>query len=84
MLWLPTENAVVVNGAVAPLSGTDPRKVPPSKNCTVPVAAAGDTVAVKVTACPYVDGFADDASTVLVLINEGFTVCVRTEDVLAA
>ena len=84
MLWLPTESAAVDSDAVPPLTGAVPREVAPSKNCTVPVAAAGDTVAVNVTVCPDVDGFADDASAVLVLINEGFTVCVRTADVLAA
>jgi hypothetical protein len=58
--------------------------VAPSENCTVPVAAAGDTVAVNVTDCPDVDGFDDDATAVVVVIDEAFTVCVRTEDVLAA
>ena len=82
--WLPTDSDAVKNNAVPPLTGTVPRELPPSKNCTVPVAAAGDTVAVNVTACPNVDGFCDDVSAVVVLINEGFTVCVRTEDVLAA
>jgi len=84
MLWVPTESAAVVSVAVPPLTAAVPSELAPSKNCTVPVAAAGETVAVNVTACPDVDGFADDASAVVVLINEGFTVCVRTVDVLAA
>ena len=84
MLWLPTESAAVENNAVPPLTGAVPRELAPSKNCTVPVAAAGDTVAVNVTDCPDVDGFTDDASAVVLLINEGFTVCVRTADELAA
>jgi len=82
MAWLRTESDAVKNNAVPPLSGTVPREVPPSKNCTVPVDAAGDTVAVKVTTCPDVDGFGDDVSVVVVLM--AFTVCARTEDVLAA
>jgi len=49
MEWLPTDSDAVKNNAVPPLSGTVPRELPPSKNCTVPVDAAGDTVAVKVT-----------------------------------
>jgi hypothetical protein len=84
MLWLPTGSAAVENNAVPPLTGAMPIELAPSKNCTVPVAAAGDTVAVNVTDCPDVDGFADDASAVVLLINDEFTVCVSTEDVLAA
>ena len=84
MEWLPAESADVESDAVPPVSVAVPRELAPSKNCTVPVAAAGDTVAVKVTDCPDVDGFADDASAVVVLINEAFTVCVRIVDVLAA
>jgi hypothetical protein len=82
MEWLPTASDAVKNNAVPPLRGTVPRELPLSKNCTVPVDAAGDTVAVKVTTCPDVDGFADEVSAVVVLI--AFTVCVRTDDVLAA
>ena len=84
MLWLPTESDAVTNNAVPPLTGTVPKELPPSENCTLPVAAAGDTVAVKVTACPNVDGFCDDVSAVVVLISEEFTACVSAEDVLAA
>jgi hypothetical protein len=36
----------------------------PSRNCTVPVAAEGVTVAVNVTACPTVEGFALEASAI--------------------
>jgi len=84
MLWLPAESADVESDAVPPPTGAVPRELTPSKNCTVPVAAAGDTVAVKVTDCPDVDGFDDDATDVVVLIDEAFTVCVKTADVLAA
>ena len=84
MLWLPTDSAVVESDAAPPLSVAEPRELAPSKNCTVPVAAAGDTVAVKVTDCPDVDGFDDDATDVVVLIDEAFTICVRIVDVLTA
>jgi hypothetical protein len=84
MEWLPAESADVESDAVPPVSVAVPRELAPSKNCTLPVAAAGETVAVNVTDCPDVDGFDDDATDVVVLIDEAFTVCVRTEDVLAA
>lgn len=48
------------------LSVTVPSEVEPSKNCTVPVATDGDTVAVNVTNCPEVEGFTDEASVVVV------------------
>jgi len=82
MEWVPITSAEVENDAVPPLSDTVPREFTPSKNCTVPVDPAGDTVAVKVADCPDVDGFGNDVSVVVVPI--AFTVCVRTEDVLAA
>ena len=48
----------------------------PSKNVTVPVASAGDTVAVNVTACPTSSGLRlDTAVTVEGLVP---TVCVKT------
>jgi hypothetical protein len=39
----------------------------PSLNVTVPVAVAGETVAVNVTGWPKTDGLADEASVVVVL-----------------
>jgi hypothetical protein len=39
-----------------------PKFVPSTWNRTVPVAALGVTVAVKVTDCPYVDGFTDEVT----------------------
>ena len=57
-----------------------PSVVLPSRNVTVPVAVEGETVAVNVTAEPYVDGFNDDATVMVVLTL--FTVCVNTDDVL--
>src|SRR4030095_4525822 len=69
MLWLPTDSAVVESDAVPPLSVAVPRGLAPSKNCTGPVAA-GDTVAVKVTDCPDVDGFAEEATVVVVGVSD--------------
>jgi hypothetical protein len=37
-----------------------------SENATVPPSGAGDTVAVKVTAVPAVDGFAEELNVVVV------------------
>jgi hypothetical protein len=51
-----------------------PNVVVPSRNVTVPVAVLGDTVAVKVTDCPNTDGFADDATAVVVLVFPTFWV----------
>ena len=80
MLWLPTESAAVESDAVPPLTAAVPSELAPSKNCTVPVDPAGETVAVNVTACPDVDEFSDDVSAVVVPIAA--TVCARVEDVL--
>jgi len=41
----------------------------PSKKVTVPVAALGETVAVNFTPVPYVDGFAEEATPVVVLVR---------------
>ena len=46
-----------------------PREVDPSLNVTMPVAAKGETVAVKVTDCPKVDGLRLDASAVVVGVS---------------
>lgn len=50
------------------LSVPVPKVVAPSLKVTVPVAADGVTVAVNVTDEPYVDGFADEDSTVEVFV----------------
>jgi len=42
----------VETDALPPLKVAVPSEVAPSKNCTVPVVAEGETVAVKVTDCP--------------------------------
>jgi hypothetical protein len=46
----------------------DPRLAEPSTNRTLPVADAGDTVAVNVTLWPAFDGFADELSVVVVAV----------------
>ncbi len=66
---------------------TVPSAVAPSRNVTVPVGtpAAEVTVALRVTACPVVDGFGVDVSLVVVAAAAGaFTSCVTTAEVLAA
>jgi len=60
----PAASADVDSCAVPPLSAITPSDVAPSRNCTVPVALEGDTVAVNVTDCPTVDGFRFDATLV--------------------
>lgn len=68
----PTESALVVSVAWrAALSVAVPSEVVPSRKVTVPVGvplpgATTFTVAVKVTACPTVAGFTDDATVVVV------------------
>ena len=55
-----------------PFSGAIPRTVLPSRNVTAPIGTsdwpAVTTLAVKVTLCPVVAGFAFDASIVTVAI----------------
>src|SRR5439155_5398568 len=65
----PGDSADVVSAATPPLSGTGaPRFDGPSLNCTVPVggpgATSGDTVAVKVTDAPGLDGVPDVTTAV--------------------
>jgi hypothetical protein len=56
----------VVSAALPPLSAAVPSELTPSKNWTVPVDAAGETVAVNVTGWPNVDVGADEATVVVV------------------
>jgi molybdenum cofactor biosynthesis enzyme len=56
-----------------------PSVVVPSLNVTVPVAADGETVAVKVTDEPKPDGLEDEATVTVVFAL--LTVWVKTEDV---
>jgi hypothetical protein len=69
----------VLNVARPPDKMPVPRTVAPSLNVTVPVAAAGVTVAVKVTELPKVDVGLLDVTTVVVAA--GFTVWVMPGDV---
>jgi len=77
----PTANVEVLYDAVPLLIVPVPRVVVPSLNVTVPVAVDGVTVAVNVTEEPYADGFAEDATVVVVFAL--LTVCVNVEEVLA-
>jgi len=55
--------------------------ITPSKNCTVPVAPEGETVALNVTLCPRVDGLLLDAIAVVEFAL--LMVCVTSAEVLA-
>jgi len=61
---VPVESDVVAKLAEPPETVAEPRELPPSRKSTVPDAADGETVAVNVTFCPNVDGFADDVTLV--------------------
>jgi predicted lipoprotein len=76
----PTDSAEVDSVALPPVSGTVPSEVAPSKNCAVPVAADGDTVAVKVTFCPAAEGLAFEDTEVAEAA--WFTNCDSTFDAL--
>ena len=79
MVCEPAES-VVVNVAVLPEIVLIPSVVEPSVNVTVPVAVLGDTVAVRVTDWPKVEGFAEEEMVVVVVA--WLTVCESMEDVL--
>jgi hypothetical protein len=80
--WLPAASAVVKNTAVPPFTATVPIASAPSRNCTVPVALDGVTVAVKVALCPTFSGDAGPASVVVEFALP--TVCTSAGDVLPA
>src|SRR2546428_12635683 len=64
-----------------------PSTVAPSRNVTVPVGtpAVEVTVALRVTACPVVEGFGVEVRVVVVAAAAGaFTIWVTTAEVLAA
>jgi hypothetical protein len=69
----PAESAEVEKEAEPLLSVPVPRIVVPSRNCTVPVAAAGLTVAVNVTLPPEMEGLRDEATAVVVAVL--LTIC---------
>jgi hypothetical protein len=52
MVWVPTLIVVIESDALPLLIVLVPNDVAPSRNWTVPVAAAGETVAVNPIDCP--------------------------------
>ena len=67
---MPTAKADVVNVASPPLSVPVPMGLPPSRKVTVPVGVpvpggTGETVAVKVTDWPKIEGFCDEITVVV-------------------
>ena len=77
--WLPAANDAE-NDAAPFVIGTVPSKLPPSRNCTVPVAPAGETAAVTVTDWPTVAGLGDAARVADVAAFD--TLRAATADVL--
>jgi hypothetical protein len=65
-----------------PVSATVPSAAVPDLNVTVPVAPVV-TVAVNVTICPNFDGFALEATVVLLALLP-VTCCVKTAETLEA
>ena len=79
----PMDSAVVEKMAWPALSVAVPRVVVPSRKATVPVGVpVAVTVAVKVTACPAVEGFSEEVTEVVV--GWPITVCVSAAEVLPA
>ena len=81
----PATVSVAVENVALPVPSSvtgGPTFDPSIANCTVPVGVPPPdvTVAVNVTICPYVDGFSDDITPVVVLA--AFTVWVSAPDVL--
>ena len=68
MLWVPGDSFEVAKLAFPPLSVPDPITEEPSRNCTVPVAPDGLTVAVNVTVCRRPAGFGLELSVVVVFV----------------
>jgi hypothetical protein len=85
---MPVVKVELVNVARPPLREAIPSTVVPSLKVTVPLGvpmagATADTVAVSVTGWPTMEGFADDARViVVVLVEAGLTVWVKGADVL--
>src|ERR1041384_1446671 len=78
----PAASDEIASAASPPLTVADPSEVAPSRNCTVPVADAGATVAVNVTDCPTAEGFAEEPSVTVEAAL--FTVCETAAEVLVA
>jgi hypothetical protein len=79
--WDATLKALVLKVAWPAVRVPVPRVVAPSLKVTVPVAAAGATVAVKVTDWPKTDGLTEEVTVVVVEATP--TTCDRVELVLA-
>lgn len=86
MEWLPRLRLEVENVACPEAFRVlEPRFLVPSLNITLPPGTAvpgalATTVAVKVTVCPWFDGFKDELTELVV--PSLFTVCVSAEDAL--
>jgi hypothetical protein len=65
MLFVPAARELLAKLAVPALTAPVPSRLPPSRNCTVPVAVFGETVAVNVIDCPDVEGSLFDVTTTL-------------------
>ena len=65
-LCVPGVSVDVVSVATPAIRGWVANVAAPSRKVTVPVGLDPVTVAVNVTACPAVDGFADEVSVVVV------------------
>ncbi len=80
----PATGPATVHAAVLELTGRAAQPViaaPASSNETVPVAAAGLTVAVYVTASPTVEGSNEDDTVVVVLVVPVLsTTCFKEDD----
>jgi hypothetical protein len=82
---VPRVRAVVERVAIPAVTFPVPRVVAPSRKVTVPVMVPVDveeTVAVKVTEFPCLDGSAEEESVAVVAAL--FTIWVTAEEVLAA
>lgn len=72
--WVPAERVEVVKTAVLLLSAWLPRVFVPSRKVTFPVAAAGETVAVRVTVWPKPEDVGATVSVVVVWVRPTDTV----------
>ena len=78
---MPAVEKLVLRVATPALIVPVPSVVAPSRNVTVPLAAAGDTVALSVVPCPMEAGFTLDAS--VVVVPSVFTTRLTVADVAA-
>ena len=72
---------MALKDAWPPEMAAEPTTLAPSRNWTVPVAVAGVTRAVNVTAVPTIDGFKEDERTTEVF---ALTICESTLELAAA